>query len=460
MKKIERRAILCLLVAVVLISGLCIFIVRDFRDGAEWASYEGNRDVFADGDLAKGALYDRHGELLMRNTANGMVFNDSADIRAGCMHITGDTDNNIATGANRVFVERLIGYDFINGIYTLNNAGKDIYLTLDSSLCATAYTALAGRKGTVGVYNYKTGEILCMVSSPTYDPTEPPYEIADGTYINRFTGATFAPGSTFKLVTAAASIENLDDAYTYEINCDGYVDYGNDDKVTCTEWHGTVELEKALEVSCNCYFGKLSEKIGNKLLKQYTKKAGLMESYDIDGIKTKKGTFDFPKGGVNLAWTGIGQYNDMVCPCNLMVYAGAIANNGEAVLPSIIDARSLVSKQVSKMTTETRDVLKTDTAASLKSMMRNNVENHYGGEYNFPGLKLCAKSGTAEVAGQDAPNAWFVGFLDDDTHPYAFVVLVEEGGYGADAAGSVANTVLQDAVDGSSDDLDDEVEYD
>ena len=93
-----------------------------------------------------------------------------------------------------------------------------------------------------------------------------------------------------------------------------------------------------------------------------------------------------------------------------------------------------------------------DLADSLKTMMTNAVENHYGGEYNFPGLALCAKSGTAEVEGQTAPNSWFVGFLADDDHPYAFVVLIEEGGYGAEVAGSVANTVLQDAVGGHADD--------
>ena len=130
MKKIERRAVMCLLLAVVLVAGLAIFIVRDIRDGSDWASYQGNRDVYADGRLAKGALYDRHGELLMRNTSSGMVYNDSSSVRRACMHITGDKNNNIATGANRVFVDKLIGYDFVNGIYTLNNAGKDVYLTL------------------------------------------------------------------------------------------------------------------------------------------------------------------------------------------------------------------------------------------------------------------------------------------------------------------------------------------
>ena len=443
---------MCLLLAVVLVAGLAIFIVRDIRDGSDWASYQGNRDVYADGRLAKGALYDRHGELLMRNTSSGMVYNDSSSVRRACMHITGDKNNNIATGANRVFVDKLIGYDFVNGIYTLNNAGKDVYLTLDASLCATACEAMNGRKGCVGVYNYKTGEILCMVSGPTYDPEEPPAEPEAGTYINRLTSATFAPGSTFKLVTAAAAIENLDDAYSFEHDCIGYVDYGNGDRVTDMEAHGTVDMNGAIEKSCNCYFGKLSEKVGPKRLKKYTKKAGMKTRYDIDGIKTKKGSFEFPSGGVNLAWTGIGQYHDMVCPCNMMVYAGAIARGGTAVMPSILDSRSLVGKQVSKMTTQTVKMIDPETADSLKNMMAGAVENHYGGEYNFPGLALCAKSGTAEVEGQTAPNSWFVGFLADDDHPYAFVVLIEEGGYGAEVAGSVANTVLQDAVGGHADD--------
>ena len=90
MKKIERRAIMCLLLAILLLSGLCIFIYRDVTNGTEWATFQGNRDVYADGKLAKGAVYDRHGDLLMKNTKDGIEFNENADIRAGCMHLTGD----------------------------------------------------------------------------------------------------------------------------------------------------------------------------------------------------------------------------------------------------------------------------------------------------------------------------------------------------------------------------------
>ena len=445
MKKIEKRAIMCLLLAFVLLTGVGIFSYRYVVNGDDWASYEGNRDVYNEGDLSKGKLYDTNGTLLMQNTTDGMIFNDDASVRTALMHITGDKDNNISTGANRAFTDELIGYNLINGVYSLNNAGKDVTLTLDADICATAYEALAGRSGTVGVYNYKTGEILCMVSSPTYDPVDPPSEPEDGVYLNRFTSATFVPGSTFKLVTAAAAIENLDDAYTWEINCTGSVSYGGEYAVTDVSAHGTVDLEKALEVSCNCYFGQLAEKLGPDLLKKYTEKAGLMTSYDIDGIKTAEGTFDFPDSGMNLAWTGIGQWEDMINPCSMMVYMGAIANGGKATHPNIVKPTTFMGKQIDKITTKTTNMIDSTTAASLTEMMANNVASHYGSE-NFPSLSLCAKSGTAEVGDYKEPHAWFTGFLNDETNPYAFVVLVENSGYGADVAGAVANTVLQAVV--------------
>ncbi|MDO4745315.1 MAG: penicillin-binding transpeptidase domain-containing protein [Bacillota bacterium] len=450
MKKIEKRAIMCLLLALVLFVGLGVFCYRYYMDGDEWATYEGNRDVYAEGDLAKGALYDRHGALLLKNTSDGPVYNDSSSVRKALMHVTGDKDNNISTGVNRAFIDELIGYDFVNGIYTLNNEGESLTMTLDADVCASAYEALNGRKGTVGIYNYETGEIVCMVSSPTYDPAYPPDTPEDGTYINRFTSATFVPGSIFKLVTAAAAIENFDDAYTWTVECTGSIDYGHGDEVTDMSVHGTVDLRKALEVSCNCYFARLSEKLGSGQLEVYTEKAGLNKSLDINGIETAEGTFDYPDSGIGLAWTGIGQWHDMVNPCSMMVYMGAIANDGKAVMPYLISPSSQVGKKVKEFSTKdlnmkTKKMIDESTASSLKDMMANNVENNYGSS-SFPGLAICAKSGTAEVGGDKKPNAWFVGFLDDPLNPYAFVVLVENGGYGSSVAGSVANSVLQDLV--------------
>lgn len=137
----------------------------------------------------------------------------------------------------------------------------------------------------------------------------------------------------------------------------------------------------------------------------------------------------------------------MVNPCAMMVYVGSIANGGEAMMPYILDPRSFVGKQVSKLSNRSERMIEEETAASIKEMMANNVEEHYHADENFPGLPLCAKTGTAEVEGQDSPNSWFVGFLDDENHPYAFVVMIEKGGYGIDAAGSVANKVMQYAIE-------------
>lgn len=134
MKKIEKRALMCLLLALVLFAGSGVFCYRYYTHGDDWASYEGNRDVYADGDLAKGAVYDTNGVLLMKNSPEGTTYNESASIRTALMHITGDRDNNVTTGANRAFTDELIGYDFINGVYSLNNEGESISLTLDSEI--------------------------------------------------------------------------------------------------------------------------------------------------------------------------------------------------------------------------------------------------------------------------------------------------------------------------------------
>ena len=453
MKKIERRAMICILLALTLLGGVGVFCYRYYVNADDWASYEGNRDVYTEGALAKGAVYDVNGELLLKNTADGPVYHEDSSVRKALMHITGDEENNISTGANRAFTDELIGYDLINGVYSLNNAGEDITLTLDSDVCATAYEALDGRNGAVGVYNYKTGEIICMVSTPTFDPADPPSEPDDGSYINKFTSATYAPGSIFKLVTSIASIETLDDAYSYQVNCTGVEDYGHGDKVTDLSAHGNAKLGKALQVSCNCYFGKLAEKVGGDALQKYTHKLMLDESLDINGIKTTPGTFEFPDGGVNLAWTGIGQYQDMVNPCSMMVFMGGIANNGEAVLPTIISPSTYVEKKFAEFSkTElkfsTEAIMEQSTAASMQDMMAE-AGKYYesSGGLDLAGLSICAKSGTAEVGGDRKPNAWFVGFLNDDDNPYAFAVVIENGGYGSGQAGPVAVSVLKEIVE-------------
>lgn len=442
---------MCLMLAGVLIVGLGIFCFRYVTDGGDWATHTANKQIYNDSaKLTAGSLYDASGVMIMSNYGGEMTFHTDSGTRKALVHITGDKNNNISTGANVVYPDKLAGYNLLTGTYSVKRQGRNVNLTIDAEVCKTAAQALGSRSGTVGVYNYETGEIICLVSSPNYDPVYPPTVKADdtsGIYINRFFSASFSPGSIFKLVTAAASIDNKDDYASWTYTCDGSEEYGPD-KVTCMSAHGTVNLQQALSDSCNCYFGKLTEELGADLMYKYVEKAGLTESRDVNGVDTAAGTFEFPDSGINLAWAGIGQYNDLVNPCTMMMYMGAIANGGQAAQPRLVSDVDFINGLPAGLTVKKRDLsmLSEDTASILKTMMHYNVEDNYGAG-NFPGLNICAKSGTAEVGKSVKPNAWFVGFLDDPDHPYAFVVLVEKSGSGSSVAGSVANKVLQKVVE-------------
>lgn len=449
MKKLERRAIISLLLAAFLFLGLIFFCFRFVAYGSQWASFPANRHLFADGALDRGSIYDVNGNLLLENTENGAIYHDDQGIRKATLHVVGDVSGNISTGAETKFAGKLTGYNFINGTYAKNRDGRNLYLTIDANVCKTAYAALNGRSGTVGVYNYKTGQIVCLVSSPSYDPNQgidSASATEEGHYINRFFSSAFVPGSTFKTVTAAAVIEEMAGYENWSYDCTGSYTLGKD-TITCPSAHGTVDFEDALCVSCNCAFANLTLALGADTMEDYVAQLGLTKSYSINGIATKAGSFSFSEEHeAALAWAGIGQWEDLVNPCSMLIYMGSIANGGRVVVPQIIAAVKTagnfpLSIYLPKPRTK---LISGDTAATLKAMMRNNVVNNYG-EGGLSGYNLCAKSGTAEV-GDGTSHAWFVGFLDSAENPYAFVVLVEHGGSGAKVAGSVANTVLQAIV--------------
>ena len=430
MKKLEGRAILCLTLAAVLVIGLVVFVFRLETNGSKWASFYANKHIYNDGQLAVGDVYDRDGTLLLKNTKDGSQYNDDPEIRKATLHVVGDKGFNIVTAANNAFRGKMVGYNFVTGTNPiLTGSSRRVNLTIDADANVEAYRALAGRKGFVGVYNWRTGEIICLVSTPTLDPDLQidSTSVQSGTYINKVLSATFTPGSTFKLVTTAAAIENIEDLDKWTFKCSGsHIIDG--EKITCPKVHGTMDIYGALSNSCNCAYASLAVELGGDVMAEYTEKLGLTSAYDVNGIKTATGSFNFDTYNINLGWAGIGQFEDEVNPLSMMVYMGAIAGGGKAAEPHLIKGSH--SGSVS--------LLSQDTAAKIRDMMRNNVKSNYG-DSNYPGLELHAKSGTAEVGRGKAPHSWFCGFSGD----YAFVVCVENGGYGAYVAGPVANRVLQ-----------------
>ena len=322
MNKVKRRAMSALLVAVLVLGGIGVYIVRYIEHGAEWATFAANSSVYTSGVLNTGTLTDRSGVVLATASGGSRSYAEDAAVRKACYQAVGDYAGNIGTGALKAFSKQLSGYNPITGTYATD--GHTVALTLDSSLCVTAYEALAGRKGAVLVSNYKTGEVLCMVSGPSIDPAVDG-DVPDGAYINRCINGSFTPGSIYKLITSAAAIENIKDIDSRRFSCAGSVDVGGV-TVKCTGVHGSQTFEDALANSCNCAFAQISLELGADTIESYAKKLGFLDSQSLSGIPTMAGSFTKgAAGSANLAWSGIGQYEDLICPYSMLRYVSAVA---------------------------------------------------------------------------------------------------------------------------------------
>ena len=445
MKQVKRRTLFVLLLVLGLAAGIVLFCVEYATKGGAWASFSANDNTHTDGRLSMGQILDRNGVVLY----DGQSGNYAEDwiTRISTLHAVGDNSGFIGTSARAAFADRMVGFDPVFGT---TGGGNKLYLTIDAALNETAYSLLAGSKGVVAVYNYQTGDILCMVSAPAYDPLYPPTIVDgdpafDGVYMNRLLSSTFTPGSVFKVVTTAAALEKLSGILDRTFVCEGSYQIG-DDTITCPHAHGEMDLYGAFANSCNCVYAQLAMELGGKTLEKYAEDAGLLASITVNDMATAAGSFAIGES-YELGWSGVGQYHDMVNPCTLMTLMGSIAKEGAPAtprllykersmngMPHLVPGHSLANATFSKSTCRT-----------LKEMMANNVSATYG-QSNFGDLKICAKSGTAEVESGAQPHAWFAGFLDDADHPLSFVVLVENGGSGASVAGNIASQVLQQAV--------------
>lgn len=452
MKKVSGRAICTLVLAGVLLVGLLAFAVRYFVKADDWVVFSGSPHVYSGGNLNAGIITDRDGTVLLDST-DGRKYSGDAAVRKATLHLLGDREGYIGAPILSEYADELVGFDVLSGVYSLSDKISTARLTVSAQVQTAALAALDGRAGTVGVYNYQTGEILCAVSSPTFDPDNVP-DIAgetsgaySGVYVNRFFNATFVPGSIMKLITAAAAIENIPDIAAQQFSCSGsFVVQG--DTINCNGVHGTINFETALAKSCNVAFGQIAIQLGPTVLQQYAEKLGMTERFAVDGFHTMAGNFDLTDAAeVNVAWGGIGQYTDLINPCAFMRLMGAVAGEGKAAEPHLmaaVDSKKMISDYKAS-TKKTEQLLEPETCRQLAAMMRNNVKTTYGAG-NFPDLNVCAKSGTAEVGGDLTPHATFAGFVKDVQYPLAFIVVVENAGSGSAVCASIAGTVLRECV--------------
>jgi peptidoglycan glycosyltransferase len=192
-----------------------------------------------------------------------------------------------------------------------------------------------------------------------------------------------------------------------------------------------------MAVSCNIVYGTLALELGANTLADYAEKFGLSGRITVGGITTARGNFDkAAPDTANLAWSGVGQFNNTVCPAAMLRFVSAVANEGSAVELSLLKRAGFTSF----FPVKTDRLMSRSTAAQLGDVIE--IQNRQ----NFPGLEIHAKSGTAQVGGGRDPHAWYTGYITNDGYPLAFVVMVENGGGGTAVAGPIANRVLQAAI--------------
>ena len=459
MKMITKRGIFLWILSALFVAGIIFLTVSFVSHGDEWAMKRYNRHLYSNGELiGAGTIYDTNDKVLAQTVDGERKYSDSKLTRKSTLHVVGDPKNFISTGVQSTFDSKLTGYNIMFGVYNIERYGKgnDMKLTIDSDICDTAYKLLDGRKGTIGIVNYKTGDIVCSVSSPSYDVNNVPdnldtSEYYEGVYINRLLSAHYVPGSTFKIVTAICAIENIPDIYERTWECHGAYQPEKGVEIKCNANHGgSITFKDALAKSCNSAFAQIAIELGEDKLNETAKELGIGSKITISGeIKAFEGKFDLNNAADDLlGWTGIGQGETRIAPVTMLRIVSAIANEGNAVTFNIVDDFANQAGKALNVTLPTNKVtlMSSETAAQIKSMLRYNVEEQYG-DSNYKGLNLCAKSGTAQIDSNESHNiAWFTGFMDDESNPYAFVVVVENGNSGSRTAGPIANKILQKLV--------------
>lgn len=462
MKNTRRRSFALYILVLGFLFGLVVLTFKLITNSNTWALSSVNRHVSGIGLSNSGKVLDKNNVILAQSLDNKRNYHTDEKIRKSMLHTVGDGTSQITTSIQSLYKAELYGYNFITGINCPNflSVRKNVKLTLDSDVCKVALDKLGNTKGAVAVYNYKTGDIICMVSTPTYDPYSPPIikgdndEMYAGAYLNRVLSSTYTPGSIFKIVTAASGFENISSIDNKTFNCEKTFKVNNGD-ITCMSSHGNIDFKNAFAKSCNIYFSKLAIELGSDKMTNTANSLGFNKSFNINKAQTKASKYDVKSSNdYYLGWSGIGQHNDLVNPMHMLILMGAIANQGTAIMPNMIEeivsdnAFSFLTNSSKK--TQTVNFMQKETASKLKDIMRHAVKNNYGDSL-FKDLTVCAKTGTAEVGENKDPHAWMVGFATNEEHPLAFVVIAENAGFGLKSAGPIAKSVMAAAIKNSSD---------
>ncbi|WP_278235918.1 penicillin-binding protein 2 [Isoptericola sp. AK164] len=378
----------------------------------------------------------------------------------------------LAGSADALWVDRLR-----NLLTGTDPQGSAVELTVDPAAQQAAWDALGDQRGAVVALEPSTGRILALVSKPTFDPNDlatHSTKDANDAYLelsnaedkplnSRATAEIYPPGSTFKLVTAAAALESGD--YTADTVVDApdtYTPPGTDRSInnyggTSCSSSGEQSLADALRISCNTAFAELGVTLGDEALQEQAEAFGFGSGMTVP-FGTAASVFPAPPiDPAFVAQSAIGQWDVAATPLQIAMVSAAIANDGEVMEPYSVDR---VRDQNLDVVSETRSnslgrAVSTDTADQLTDMMVGVVEGGSGTAAQISGVSVAGKTGTAQTTTDAPPHTWFTGFAPADDPQVAVAVFVENGGSigtseatGGQVSAPIARVVMEAVLNG------------
>lgn len=481
------RQLFTAVITLFVILGLSTSIITTVRANALNNDTRNSRALYHELGAQRGSILASDGTVLATSTPSNDAFKYQRSYSNGPLYapVTGyfsisqradrgieSSYNSLLSGeSDSLFWQRL--KSVISGS---DNKGATIETSINPALQETAYQALGDRSGALVAIEVKTGRILAMVSTPSYDPNAlatHDSKALQATYanltssdtsplLNNATNQLFPPGSTFKTVVAAAALES--GKYQLDTQIPAGASYtlpGTDTQLTNAVWqangsNGTISFEDALAYSSNTAFAQLGVALGQDAIAEQATKLGFGSSITIDssnssGTPMKATASEFPTSlsDDRLALASIGQGDVLETPLQNAMIAAAIANGGKLMHPTLVDR--VRSSDLSVLSETKPSAMSTafsaDTANSLTAMMKSVAAK--GTPSVVPdGISVAVKTGTAQIGqNNDANDGWVMGFAPADDPQIAVAVVVHDtADFGVTVAGPIFRSVIQEAL--------------
>lgn len=459
---------------------------------SRWSVFEANalrdnpldkRPLFAALRVKRGAIRAADGTVLARSVRSSRGGIWERDYPTGSLfgHPVGYANliSGQLSGLERSRNDELSGTtselnSIIDQLKGKRRAGNTVVTTLDTRAQQVATDQLSGQKGAIVALDPRTGAIKALASSPGYDPNviKDPDKLralnldnANAPLFDRATQGAYPPGSTFKVVTAAAGLDSgkvTPDAPVLDGNTPRIVSgvpLRNDDGIS----RGQIGLTEALTYSVNTAFAQLGEDLGKQTMYDYMKRFGFYSPPPLDypadqmvasGERGANGRLiPVTSPLVDLGRMAIGQDKLAVTPLQMAMVAAAVANGGKLMKPhlteKIVDPDGRTVKTIKPQ--EYSRPISEQTASELTTMMGRVVEEGTGTAVQLPGIDVAGKTGTAETnPDKNITQPWFIAFAPANDPQIAIAVTVEnsQGGFGGTVAAPMARAVLQSLLNG------------